>query len=299
MIAATGLCNLCTTREFELVKSELRDDKTRYKVYRCLSCGHVQLLPKPGEDEDREFYNKNLQDRSRAKEIDYEKMRLNNLYDSNRHVKLVREVAKDVNCRILDIGCGYGFFLNELHKEGYRNITGTELSTERRELALAHSPAAIIPFDVNKPDRDPGTFDLVTLFHVLEHMADPIGFLRNIRTLLAPGGIFVCEVPNVNELLLDACKEYNDFYWIRAHLNYFNAATLLDCMQKAGFDKVQIRFEQRYGLVNLCNWLTTGKPQIERPVFDIDDHYKPVESQYRLHLETIGRSDAVMAIARV
>jgi 2-polyprenyl-3-methyl-5-hydroxy-6-metoxy-1,4-benzoquinol methylase len=291
-------CNLCSNNTFEIIKPQVRDDKITSKVFRCAACGHIQLLPKPTEDEDREFYNKNLQDKNRDKWIEYEVMRQNSLYDSNRHVRLIQELRGDTGCRLLDVGCGYGFFLAELYRNGYRNIMGTELGAERRELALTHSPVDIIPYDVNRPDRDPGSFDVVTLFHVLEHVGDPVVFLRNLHALLAPGGMFVCEVPNVNELLLETCREYNDFYWIRAHLNYFSGPLLLNCLNRAGFHDVQLRYEQRYGLVNLCNWLTTGKPQVEKPAFEISPAYKTVESFYRQQMESSGRSDAIIAVAR-
>ena len=107
------------------------------------------------------------------------------------------------------------------------------------------------------------------------------------------------EVPNVSEMLLEACHEYNDFYWIRAHLNYFSKNTVLDCLKKAGFGDVEVRFQQRYGLVNLCNWLSAGKPQIEKPVFEINKEYKPIEDNYRNFLEEQGKSDALIAIARL
>lgn len=290
-------CNLCDAQEFELVKSELRDDKGNYKVFECQTCSHVQLLPKPTEKEDKEFYDKNLQDKNRQKEIDYEKLRINNQFDTERHVRLIQELLKDTNCSILDIGSGYGFFVNELYRCGYKNVTGIEVSEERRNMALAHGNAYIINFNVNKRDRDIGRFDVITLFHVLEHMPDPILFLKNVKRLINSDGIFICEVPNVREMLLDECREYNDFYWIRAHLNYFNHEALLDCFKKAGYADVQIRFEQRYGLINLCNWLTIGKPQIENPVFEISDAYKMVEQFYREYLQSIGRSDAIIAIA--
>lgn len=294
-------CNLCSALEFELVKSELRvrDDKGSYKVFKCQTCGHIQLLPKPTEEEDKEFYDKNLQDKNRQKEIKYEKLKINNMFDTNRHVRLIQELCKDKNCRILDIGSGYGFFVNELYNSGYRNVTGIEISQERRNIALKHSSVKIIDFDMNMPDREIGTFDVVTLFHVLEHMPDPILFLKNIKRLFYTDGIFICEVPNVREMLLENSREYNDFYWIRAHLNYFSDRTLSDCFRKAGYDDVEIRFEQRYGLINLCNWLTTGKPQIERPIFEIADAYKPVERFYREYLQSAGRSDAVIAIAKI
>lgn len=294
----TDKCNLCASDNFVLVKSELRDDKGGLKVYQCLSCGHLQLLPRPSIEEDNEFYNNNQQDRNRGKDIDFGKLKVNNLFDTKRHVRLVSSVCSNLDSRILDIGSGYGFFVNELYESGYRNVTGIEVSTERRELAIKHSQVRMINYDVNRQGEDIGRFDLITLFHVLEHMSDPIFFLKNIRSLMKDTGTLICEVPNVGEMLLDNCKEYNDFYWIRAHLNYFNSNTILDCLKKAGFENVKIRFEQRYGLLNLSNWLTMGKPQIDKPVFEINGDYGSVEAYYREFLEKQGRSDALIAIAR-
>jgi 2-polyprenyl-3-methyl-5-hydroxy-6-metoxy-1,4-benzoquinol methylase len=291
-------CNLCDSNTFELVKNELRDDKLKYKVFSCSKCGHIQLLPKPHEEEDREFYNNNQQDKNRQKEIDYEKLRTNNLFDTNRHVRLIKELSPDVNCAILDIGSGYGFFLSELYKHGYKHVTGIEISAERRSIALRHSSLNFMDYDINNPGGDIGQFDIVTLFHVLEHMADPVAFLRNIRRLMNPKGVIICEVPNVREMLLDNCREYNDFYWIRAHVNYFSDKTLSDCLNKAGYEDVEIRFEQRYGLVNLSNWLAHGEPQIENPIFEIVEPYKSVEAYYKQWLEIQRKSDAMLAIVR-
>lgn len=291
-------CNICNSRHFELVKSELRDDKIKFKVFRCLNCEHIQLLPRVTEKEHRAFYNNNLQDRNRGKEIDFEKLRLNNLFDTNRHVKLVTELCGDRHCRILDIGSGYGFFVNEIYNFGYVNVTGIEVSRERRAIAMENGTVKIIDFDLNKPNADIGKFDVITLFHVLEHMADPIAFLKNIRNLLDTNGILICEVPNVKEMLLDICSGYNDFYWITAHLNYFSKKTLLECFKVAGYNNVDVKFEQRYGLMNLSNWLITGEPQIDKPVFEMPEAYKEVELHYREFLEKCGRSDTIIAVTR-
>jgi predicted SAM-dependent methyltransferase len=130
-------------------------------------------------------------------------------------------------------------------------------------------------------------------------VALPVEFLKRLKTFLKPSGLLICEVPNVDELLIKECPPYNDFYWIRAHLNYFGKKTLDNCFMQAGFDKREIRFEQRYGLLNLSNWLTTGMPQIDRPLFDIPEAYQPVENKYRAFLEEKGVSDAVIMIASV
>jgi len=299
MKISNNCCNLCNSDNFELVKSQLRDDKEKFRVYSCKSCAHVQLVPKPTPQEDKEFYDKNLQDKGRGKDIDYNKLSANNMFDTLRHLRLVEELGIGKESKILDIGAGYGFFATALCNSGYKNVTGFEISDQRRKIAAEMSPATMIDFDVNNPDKDIGKFDVITLFHVLEHMADPIKFLKNIFKSLSAKGIFICEVPNVDEKLLNVCSDYNDFYWIRAHLNYFNQQGLRFCFDRAGYKKVDIIYQQRYGLINLCNWLVAGKPQTDKPIFEINDHYGDLEKIYKQGLEAQGKSDAMIIVVRI
>jgi len=295
----TKKCNLCGLRSFDLVKQKLRDDKSHYKVFKCKGCKHIQLIPKPSTEDDKDFYDRNLQDKRRKKKLDFEKLKDDNQFDTERHVRLITSLSKGTNCSILDIGSGYGFFVNSLYERQFKDVTGIETSRERREIAQANSPVKILDCDINDPDTNIGRFDIITIFHVLEHMANPIAFLKNVSKILKENGTLVCEVPNVNEMLLDYCKEYNDFYWIRAHLNYFSEHTLRLSFEKAGFKGTKIVFEQRYGLINLCNWLTTGKPQLEMPIFDICGGYGPIEEKYREWLKSIQRTDTLIAIVGI
>ncbi len=292
-------CALCGCQRFDIVSDRLRDDDGRFKVYACARCGHVQVFPLPTAEENEAFYDRNLQDKGRNKTIDYNILYENNRFDTRRHVDFVRGIVRDVKAKILDIGTGYGFFVRDMYEAGYRNIAGAELSDERRELARGYTGAEIHDYDVCNPNVDIGTFDAVTLFHVLEHVADPVSFLAAIRKLLGRGACFICEVPNVRELLLETCPAYRNFYWIRAHLHYFSETALCECFKKAGFGHVDILFQQRYGIVNMVNWITTGKPQIDKPVFTIDESYGWLEACYRSRLEREKRSDALVAVARV
>jgi hypothetical protein len=106
------------------------------------------------------------------------------------------------------------------------------------------------------------------------------------------------EVPNADELMLQNCKHYNEFYWIRAHLSYFNGKTLGRVLKKAGFKKNKIVYVQRYGIDNLSHWLRIGKPQLERPVFEIDEPYLWIEDHYREFLKRTGRTDTLFAVAK-
>lgn len=288
-------CALCGKTHFTKVADKLRTGEN-YKVYKCTSCGHVQLLPRPGIEEDREYYNKDQQEKAIRSNINLDNLRTNSEYDVNRRADFIAgRFPKDII--ILDIGCGYGFFLEEMSRRRY-TIKGVEVSKERRDLAKTITGCDIYDINFVEPvNRDIEKVDIAALFHVLEHTANPIEFCRNIRRAIKKNGCLIVEVPNVEELMLETCPAYNDFYWIRAHLHYFNNKTLDYVLMEAGFRNIEIVYVQRYGVINLCNWLMTGKPQLERPNFKIDDSYRWLEDYYRNYVEKTGRSDAIMAIA--
>lgn len=278
----------------------LRDDDSR-RVERCSGCGLLQVVPRPTPEEDRAFYDANSQDRSRGKEIDADSLRGNNRYDTDRHVRLLDALDVAPDSRILDVGAGYGFFTAALLEAGYRDVTGFEISRERRELANKWGSVPVLGIDVNSSDlgEHAAAYDVVTLFHVLEHAGDPVAFLRDLARFVAPGGLLVVEVPNARELMLETVPPYDDFYWIRAHLSYFEADSLLRTFAEAGLPEPELRFEQRYGLLNLSNWLLQGAAQIERPTFEIDEPYRGIEDAYRAWLAEQGRTDALVGIARM
>lgn len=293
---AGALCCLCGCNDFSLISDRLRDGSTTRQVHQCTGCRHVQLLPRPTVEEDKAFYDTNSQDRAIRLRIDVGWERRTFEMDTRRRADFVQSLARPAST-ILDVGAGYGFFLAEMDRRGFK-VEGIEVSEERRKLANKVTTASLYPINLAAEKGDEvQPSDTVTLFHVLEHVDDPIEFAAKLRDLVKPGGCLVCEVPNVDELLIEVCPEYREFYWIRAHLNYFSVATLERVLSEAGFGNVEVRHVQRYGVENLCNWLRTGQPQLNAPRFQIDPAYRWLEDAYRNRLSDVGQSDTLIAIA--
>ena len=286
-------CNLCNNNKFEKIADKLRESD-KYKVYKCALCGHVQLLPHPDAEIEKQFYDEDRQERSIRPDVNLNNLRINFRSDMLRRAEFISNNFSN-DKKIVDIGCGYGFFLEEMIKRGYK-INGIEVSKIRRELAKTFVSAPILDINLTESYEREERYDIVTLFHVLEHLIDPARFCINISQLLAKNGCFIVEVPNVDELLLKTSPAYNEFYWTRAHLNYFSKKTLEMVLKKAGFKKIKIMYVQRYGIDNLFNWLIIGNPQIEKPVFETYNSYKWLEKCYRDRLEKIGKSDTVFAV---
>ena len=90
-------------------------------------------------------------------------------------------------------------------------------------------------------------FDTIAIFHTLEHISDPITFLKNAKKLLNPKGMVVIEVPNCDDFNLRLNKAYEEFYWERAHIHYFNPKTLSHVLDRSGFNS-KIIGVQRYSI---------------------------------------------------
>lgn len=289
-------CCVCGSEDLDVHRECLRDGCGDERVQTCRACGLVQVQPRPTAAEEKDFYSANMQDLGRDKEIDYVKLRANQTADTVRHADLAETLTPDRGARVLDVGSGYGFYLREMADRGYTDLLGVEIGASRRALAMEHAPAIrMIDADVTACGDDIGTFDLVTCFHVLEHTVDPVAVLRSLGCLVSPGGTLLVEVPNVRELMAEAVPAYDRFYWIRAHLQYFDAGTLRDCFARAGLE-VEIRHAQRYGLANLAHWLTMAQPQIDAPDFGAPEGYEWLDEAYRARLVADGRSDTLVAV---
>jgi SAM-dependent methyltransferase len=144
--------------------------------------------------------------------------------------------------RILDIGCGPGFFLKTAKDRGWQP-KGIEPSRQ----AAAH--ARELDLDITEaffgPETAPalGRFDVVHLNNVLEHLPDPIGLLTLARDLLLPGGLICINVPNdFSPFQIAGQKRVGAGEWWLApphHLNYFNFDSGTRLLERLGFQVVE------------------------------------------------------------
>lgn len=155
------------------------------------------------------------------------------MMDAARLIELQPEAR-----RILDIGCGGGSFVASLAGPG-RVLCGVDPDPSAREVAatfgvtVEEGTAEAIP-----PVIAAQSFDLVLMTHVLEHCADPGLALRNVRSLLAPGGGFYCEVPNCGGLHFETYEEISEMLDVPRHVHFFTPKSLRRLMEDAGLKVV-------------------------------------------------------------
>ena len=137
--------------------------------------------------------------------------------------------------RILDVGCGRGFTMAALRDLGHE-VHGTQLSAEaaafaREVLALE----GVQQKDLMEVGYPQGWFDVVTVYHVLEHLPDPHAFLREVARILRPGGLLIVEVPDAGGV----CARFTGRFWlgwdVPYHRFHFTRETLGQALNSAGF----------------------------------------------------------------
>lgn len=220
-----------------------------------------------------------------VKSCNYEKseMRVNDSLeevqrDDLRRFEYVRGAIRNKN--VLDFGCGLGGFI--AHVETIANrVCGVEADKH------------LIGGNVYKSIKEvEGRFDVITAWHVIEHLPDPIKTLKELKEKLT--GYLYIEVPNADDALLTLYqnKAFSEFTYWSCHLHLFNSNTLRSLLQKANLEIDYIEHIQRYPLSNHLYWLANGKAGGHKiwPSLDSKD--------YEHNLAKLGMTDTLIARCR-
>ncbi|WP_163292816.1 class I SAM-dependent methyltransferase [Desulfovibrio sp. JC022] len=164
------------------------------------------------------------------------------------------------NQRVLDIGCGQGDFILRA-QDTAKSITGIE--PENAMLKRCEKKRLnVFPELSSLPSSN--KFDVITLFHVLEHMPDPFRELEKLHQYFFKSErspkTLVIEVPSADDALLSLYENeaFSKFTYWSCHLYMFNESTLKKLAEKAGYRTLKMIQFQRYPLANHLFWLAKG-----------------------------------------
>lgn len=266
MPLANHTCLLChANADRQFVKSPIvYGGQPEQQFWQCAVCDAIYLYPATTDKDDMRFYETEF-DKWMAKrsgddtwtqpDIQFSKMQKREL---PLRMPWLEKMASSGE-RVLEIGSSSGFTLAVLKERGC-DCVGLEVSPEY----AAYARQLGLPTYMNWQELELAgysNFDLVLHYYVLEHVNDPLSFLRQSWRYVAPGGRMMFEVPNGNDPLsaLYHIPAFEDFYWWRAHHWYFTPKSLAHLLDQLG-RPYEIHPGQRYDLSNHLHWMLTGQP---------------------------------------
>jgi SAM-dependent methyltransferase len=295
-------CPLCSAdhKSQKVVTSHVFGDKGNFRAFfQCLLCDVRYQHPALTPEEESRFYAKEFEGfmtRRSGIEGGWEgaesHIRANESTVQRRMKYLATNIPKYAN--ILEVGCSSGFMLFPLKEKGHSCI-GIEPSGFFRGY-LKEMGIDVFASLEDLTNYDPEKrFDIVQHFFVLEHIINPLEFLKIQLSLLNQGGKIIFEIPNVADALYTVydIPEFERFYWSLAHPWYFSEASLRYLLNQLG-QPYEIFFDQRYDLSNHMTWARDGRPGgMGRYTNMIGSE---IEELYKQALISSGRCDTLIGV---
>lgn len=145
--------------------------------------------------------------------------------------------------RLLDFGCGWGFFLGAALEIGWE-IHGLEPLPGHALYTRSKVGAEVVTDVLRDSTFSPDYFDVITAFQVFEHLPDPAGDLIRLRRALQPGGLLLIEVPNIDTWGVRMMGQRHR-HFVPDHLNFFSAETLGRLFVSSGLEVVETYYPTR------------------------------------------------------
>jgi len=241
-------CPSCQHPQFDnyLICEDHTVSHESFALVKCTKCELVFTNPRPRAGELHKYY----QSETYISHTDKANSLVNTIYKLVRVYTLAqkRNLVKGfkANGTILDYGCGTGDFLRSMQNKSWSTF-GLEPNTDAQEIAKQKNTGSIVS-NISEFSADI-SFDVVTAWHVLEHIADLRETLKSIRKKIAKGGYLIVAVPNLNSYDASTYAEKWAAYDVPRHLYHFTQASLQNLAEKAKFKLVAtlpMKFDSYY-----------------------------------------------------
>ena len=253
MAIKASSCLVCKKRSMHKLFSA-ENKGIQWKYYRCYSCDLIKIHPIPSKQQLRKIYSySNEEKQARTNRIINLLYKLPlgkillSLYNSLLIGKRYSMVLKLANRgSLLDVGCGSGHFLSKFQDQ---NIIkkGIEVNKTLAELARQRIGKENVYVTKIESFRTAAKFEVITLWHTLEHLAKPDKILNKLNSLLSKNGKLVIEVPNGQSLARKVFSRHWQLLMPGQHLYFFSEKSLRKLLEKNGFKVLKINY---YGIVS-------------------------------------------------
>jgi 2-polyprenyl-3-methyl-5-hydroxy-6-metoxy-1,4-benzoquinol methylase len=252
-------CISCSSEEYQVVYdgpirsgSYGKFTSKNFKVIECKKCSLTRLEEFPEIHYENEEYRLDYNDTSDIR--DYFKN--HDLEQTPRINKIGIEQFRDKV--VLDFGCGGGSFLDSIKGIAKKTIAVEPFVGYHESLKLRGHE---VYSDIKDCSHLNSTIDIVISFGVIEHINEPLLYLKNAFDILNINGKMFIETDNLDDVLVKlGFKEFKPFYYRTVHSYYFNTKSLKELAEKAGFNEILVGHRHGFGLSNTIKWLNDRTP---------------------------------------
>jgi len=257
-------CPICQTSTDKVLSTTLR--RGTGIVFYCVDCHHGFLSENKAIDAKTYYAENYRQEYSHNAEAAATNAReifdVYKNYQQDRLKEIVPFLSADT--QLLEVGASAGQFLVNI-KDDVKLVHAIELDKDCCDFMTSTLGIDADSEFLRESKFAKQRYDVICSFQVLEHVENPVTFLRELLESAGNDATLFIEVPNLNDPLLSvwSVPTYQQFFYHSAHLHYFTEESLKKVARLAGFadEQISVSFTQDYNLLNHLNWITNNAPQ--------------------------------------
>jgi 2-polyprenyl-3-methyl-5-hydroxy-6-metoxy-1,4-benzoquinol methylase len=306
-------CPVCDTATNRLIAAEgydyeIQTCRNLWLLWRCAECDTLWLNPRPADKELGTIYPPSYYAYEMSDQLSPFILKGKAWLDRGKFNGILKHLGRAPRS-YLDVGCGDGRYLRQLAELGVARdkIIGIELSSPAIP-KLRRAGFQIYSERVEDCDAiEPRSLDLITMFHVIEHVADPIRVMKQLAHWLTPGGVLAIETPNtasIDRRLFS--KTWWGGYHIPRHWTLFTDNSLRKALAKAELEPLKTQYQtgHSFWLYSFHHWLKYNR---RRQLPALAHRFDPMRSRLPLMFFTgfdiarrmIGmRTSAMLVVAK-
>ena len=216
--------------------------KNKFDIFKCHACGLMLVNPQPLEKDILDLYDSDYFKRGNKYTPKTNGINPNKLNDLKK-IRLIRNYR--TKGRLLDIGCGLGGFLETARNHGF-DVFGVEISKQAADHVMQKMHIEVVNgdiFSLGLPDK---SFDIITLWDVLEHVSDPFALIAEAHKLLVPDGLILISTGDVSSKWAILSGRYWQLLTPPQHLFFYTPKSLSTLFKLNNFSIKQFTYPGKW-----------------------------------------------------